>query len=142
MFLFRGDVPRKEFAATLPPALRAGFRLVGPRFLREYPFEEAYFKPLAAQFRDALAMPLILLGGINRLDTMTEGSQTASPSWRSGGPCARARPGGQAGPGESRESLCIHCNKCMPTIYRGTHCVLVPPADRPGLRILPAGSAR
>jgi hypothetical protein len=21
-------------------------------------------------------------------------------------------------------SLCIHCNKCMPTIYRGTHCVL------------------
>jgi hypothetical protein len=24
------------------------------------------------------------------------------------------------------ESLCVHCNKCMPTIYRGTHCVLVP----------------
>jgi 2,4-dienoyl-CoA reductase-like NADH-dependent reductase (Old Yellow Enzyme family) len=23
------------------------------------------------------------------------------------------------------ESLCIHCNKCMPTIYRGTRCVLV-----------------
>ena len=44
--------------------------------------------------------------------------------------------------GESRESLCIHCNKCMPTIYRGTHCVSVPPADRPGLRILPTGSAR
>lgn len=21
-------------------------------------------------------------------------------------------------------SLCVHCNKCMPTIYRGTHCVL------------------
>ena len=25
----------------------------------------------------------------------------------------------------SYESLCIHCNKCMPTIYRGTRCVLV-----------------
>ena len=24
------------------------------------------------------------------------------------------------------EALCIHCNKCMPTIYRGTRCVLVP----------------
>ena len=23
------------------------------------------------------------------------------------------------------ESLCIHCNKCMPTIYTGTRCVLV-----------------
>jgi len=28
--------------------------------------------------------------------------------------------------------LCIHCNKCMPTIYRGTHCVLVEPGKRPG----------
>jgi 2,4-dienoyl-CoA reductase-like NADH-dependent reductase (Old Yellow Enzyme family) len=24
-----------------------------------------------------------------------------------------------------RESLCVHCNKCMPTIYSGTRCVLV-----------------
>ena len=24
-----------------------------------------------------------------------------------------------------REGLCIHCNKCMPTIYTGTRCVLV-----------------
>jgi hypothetical protein len=31
----------------------------------------------------------------------------------------------QADPGT--RSLCIHCNKCMPTIYRGTHCVLAPP---------------
>jgi hypothetical protein len=34
--------------------------------------------------------------------------------------------------GEAGESLCVHCNKCMPTIYRGTHCVLVPPAERAG----------
>jgi hypothetical protein len=26
--------------------------------------------------------------------------------------------------GIATESLCVHCNKCMPTIYRGTHCVL------------------
>jgi 2,4-dienoyl-CoA reductase-like NADH-dependent reductase (Old Yellow Enzyme family) len=32
--------------------------------------------------------------------------------------------------GASTTSLCIHCNKCMPTIYSGTRCVLV--ADRPG----------
>jgi 2,4-dienoyl-CoA reductase-like NADH-dependent reductase (Old Yellow Enzyme family) len=31
--------------------------------------------------------------------------------------------------GTSAESLCIHCNKCMPTIYRGTRCVLVPADD-------------
>jgi 4,4'-dithiodibutanoate disulfide reductase len=25
----------------------------------------------------------------------------------------------------NREGLCIHCNKCMPTIYTGTRCVIV-----------------
>ena len=39
--------------------------------------------------------------------------------------------------GQAKESACIHCNKCMPTIYRGTHCVLVDPEDRPGYRLLP-----
>ena len=34
--------------------------------------------------------------------------------------------------GDAADSLCIHCNKCMPTIYRGTHCVLVEHDDRPG----------
>jgi 2,4-dienoyl-CoA reductase-like NADH-dependent reductase (Old Yellow Enzyme family) len=33
--------------------------------------------------------------------------------------------------GASNESLCIHCNKCMPTIYTGTRCILVHP-DPPG----------
>src|SRR5579863_3277770 len=143
MFLFRGDVPREEFAATLPPALRAGFRLVGGRFLREYPFEEGYFRPLARQFRAELSLPLILLGGITRLDTMIDALGEGFEFVALGRALLR-EPDlvAKLGRGESRESLCIHCNKCMPTIYRGTHCVLVPPAERPGLRILPSGSAR
>jgi 2,4-dienoyl-CoA reductase-like NADH-dependent reductase (Old Yellow Enzyme family) len=32
--------------------------------------------------------------------------------------------------GERRESLCVHCNKCMASIYRGTHCVLVAESER------------
>jgi 2,4-dienoyl-CoA reductase-like NADH-dependent reductase (Old Yellow Enzyme family) len=27
--------------------------------------------------------------------------------------------------GAATDGLCIHCNKCMPTIYSGTRCVLV-----------------
>jgi len=143
MFLFRGDVPRDEFAATLPPALRAGFRLVGGRFLREYPFEEAYFRPSAQQFLQALSIPLILLGGITRLDTMTQAISDGFAFVALGRALLR-EPDlvTKLGQDESHESLCIHCNKCMPTIYRGTHCVLVSPQDRPGLRILPSGSAR
>jgi 2,4-dienoyl-CoA reductase-like NADH-dependent reductase (Old Yellow Enzyme family) len=129
MYLFRGEAPRREFAATLPPALRLGFRLLGRRFLPEYPFEEAFFLPYARQFRSALTMPLILLGGITRRDTidraLSEGFAfvaMARALLREPDLVEKMRTG------TSEQSLCIHCNKCMPTIYRGTRCVLVPPS--------------
>jgi 2,4-dienoyl-CoA reductase-like NADH-dependent reductase (Old Yellow Enzyme family) len=132
MYLFRGEAPRREFAATLPPALRLGFRLVGRRFLPEYPFEEAFFLPYARQFRAALSMPLVLLGGIDRLDTveraLAEGFDfvaMARALLREPDLVNRMREG------TATDSLCIHCNKCMPTIYRGTRCVLVPTAFGP-----------
>jgi 2,4-dienoyl-CoA reductase-like NADH-dependent reductase (Old Yellow Enzyme family) len=126
MYLFRGEAPLKEFAATLPPAARLGFRFVGRRFLPEYPFEEAFFLPYARQFRDALAMPLILLGGISRLDTVERALDEgfafvamARALLREPDLVSRMEAG------TATDSLCIHCNKCMPTIYRGTRCVLV-----------------
>jgi 2,4-dienoyl-CoA reductase-like NADH-dependent reductase (Old Yellow Enzyme family) len=127
MFLFRGEAPIQEMAATFPAALRPGFKLLSGRFFREYPFEEAYFLPYARQFRAALSMPLILLGGIDRLATveraLDEGFtfvQMARALLRE--PDLVHRMQADAG----YESLCVHCNKCMPTIYRGTRCVLVP----------------
>jgi 2,4-dienoyl-CoA reductase-like NADH-dependent reductase (Old Yellow Enzyme family) len=123
MYLFRGEAPRREFAAAMPFPVNVGMRVLGRRFLRDYPFEEAYLLPYARRFRDALDMPLILLGGINRRETMqqamTEGFEYVA--------MARAllrepdlvkrmqRDGTEAG-------VCIHCNRCMPTIYSGTHC--------------------
>lgn len=140
MFLFRGDVPRAEFAATLPPLLRPAFRVAGKRLLREYPFEEAFLRPMARQFRAALGLPLILLGGITRLGTMTEAISEGFAFVALGRALLREPDlPGKLRRQESRESLCIHCNKCMPSIYRGTHCVLVPPADRPGLRLTRPG---
>jgi 2,4-dienoyl-CoA reductase-like NADH-dependent reductase (Old Yellow Enzyme family) len=140
MYLFRGDVPRKEFAATLPPALRPVFRLVGPRFMPEYPFEEAYFWQEASAFRSALSMPIVLLGGITRLDTI-EHALDAGFDFVAMGRALLREPDlvNRMRAGAARESACIHCNKCMPTIYRGTHCVLVEPADRPGLRLTASG---
>ena len=126
MFLFRGEAPIQEMAATFPAALRPGFKLLSRRFFREYPFEEAYFLPYARQFRAELTMPLILLGGIDRLATvehaLDEGFafvQMARALLRE--PDLVHRMQTDAG----YESLCVHCNKCMPTIYRGTRCVLV-----------------
>ena len=34
--------------------------------------------------------------------------------------------------GSQADALCVHCNKCMASIYAGTHCVLVPEGQRPG----------
>ncbi|HWD51887.1 MAG TPA: NADH:flavin oxidoreductase, partial [Acidimicrobiales bacterium] len=104
--------------------------VLGKRFMPEYPFEEAFFLPYARQFRDALDMPLILLGGINRLDTI----QRAVDDGFDFVAMARAllrEPDlvNKFKKGTASESLCIHCNKCMPTIYRGTRCVLVEPVE-------------
>ena len=126
MYLFRGEAPLEEFAPTLPPLTRLGFRLVGSRFLRAYPYEEAYFLPYARQFRAALRLPLILLGGITRLDTMQQAMAEgfdyvamARALLREPDLVDRIR--GEA----THQGLCIHCNRCMPTIYTGTRCVLV-----------------
>ena len=131
MYLFRGEAPRSEFGATLPPYLRLGFRVVGSRFLQEYPFEEAFFLPYARQFLDALDLPLILLGGINRLDTaeraISEGFAFVAMARALLREPDLVRRWEQ---GTDDEGLCIHCNKCMPTIYTGTRCVLVDEAGR------------
>ena len=97
MYLFRGDAPVSEFAAAMPMPVRLGMRLGGKRFLKEYPFEEAYFWEQAMRFREALSMPLMLLGGINRRDTM-ERAMAARLRLRRDGPGAapRARPGAPA----------------------------------------------
>jgi 2,4-dienoyl-CoA reductase-like NADH-dependent reductase (Old Yellow Enzyme family) len=133
MYLFRGEAPVEEMAAAFPQPLKTGFKLMGNRFLPSYPFEEAFFLPYARQFRQALEMPLILLGGINRLDTVVEALNEGFEFVALGRALLREPNLLQRWQkGDQAEGLCIHCNKCMPTIYTGTHCVLVPPDERPG----------
>ncbi|MBK1783113.1 NADH:flavin oxidoreductase [Prauserella cavernicola] len=138
MYLFTGDVPLREFAARFPAPLRWGIRLSGTRFLRSYPYREAYLLDRALQFRDAVDLPLILLGGITRLETMRlamrhgfEFVALARALLREPDLPARLRSDPAA------RSLCIHCNRCMPTIYGGTHCVLTIDASRAGIEVRP-----
>ena len=133
MYLFKGDAPIEEMAKAFPQPLRTGFKLMGSRFLPSYPFEEAYFLPFARQFRETLSMPIVLLGGINRIETvqraMADGFEFVAMGralLREPDLITRWQQGNRS------EGLCVHCNKCIPTIYRGTHCVLVAPSERPG----------
>ncbi|MGW5647717.1 NADH:flavin oxidoreductase [Saccharopolyspora sp. NPDC003752] len=125
MYLFKGDVPVREFAAALPQPQRFGVRMVGRALLKEYPYRDAYFIEDARQFRDVVKLPLVLLGGITDRPSMdlamSEGFQFVA--------MARAllrEPDliNRLQQKPSTRSLCIHCNKCMPTNFAGTRCVL------------------
>jgi 2,4-dienoyl-CoA reductase-like NADH-dependent reductase (Old Yellow Enzyme family) len=125
MFMFRGDAPRAEMAKVLPPVLRLGFKVFGRALFRDYPFEEAYFLPMARRFRAALSLPLILLGGVNTVATirqaMAEGFQFVAI-----GRALLRNPAlvNEMAAGTATAGNCIHCNKCMVSIYSGTRCVI------------------
>jgi 2,4-dienoyl-CoA reductase-like NADH-dependent reductase (Old Yellow Enzyme family) len=125
MFMFRGDPPRAELAAALPAVARLSFRLAGPVLLRRYPYQEAYLLPLARQFRATLTLPLILLGGISSLAAirlaMAEGFDFVAM-----GRALLREPDlvARLAAGEASAGSCIHCNKCIPSIFTGTRCVL------------------
>ncbi|HSA50790.1 MAG TPA: NADH:flavin oxidoreductase [Yinghuangia sp.] len=131
MYLFRGDAPVPEFAAAFPQPVQLGIRLMGKRFLIPYPYQEAYLLEYARQFRAELDMPLILLGGITNRTTM-DLAMAEGFDFVAMGRAILREPDlvNRIAADESRrsvKSLCIHCNKCMPTIYSRTRCVLVDP---------------
>ncbi len=126
MYLFKGDAPLEEFAAIMPQPIKLGVRAVGKRFLRSYPYRDAYLLEDARQIRAAVKLPMILLGGITDKPVMDlamrEGFEfvaMARALLREPDLVNRLRD--DAG----TPSLCIHCNKCMPTNFTGTRCVLV-----------------
>ena len=134
MYFFRGDVPVHEMAEIFPSRImKTGFKLTAKKFMPYYPFEEAYFLEQARLVREAITMPLILLGGINNLSTvqlaLDEGFDFVAIGralLREPDLVKRWEEGNEA------NGACIHCNKCMPSIYQGTHCWIVPEENRPG----------
>lgn len=128
MYLFRGDAPIKEFAATFPPITRLGIRAFGKRFIRSYPFEEAFLLETAKLFRERLTMPLILLGGITKRETI-EAALADGFDFVAMGRALLREPDliNRMQADAATPSLCIHCNRCMPSIYSRTRCVVIDP---------------
>jgi len=125
LYLFRGDAPVKEFAGAFKPPLRWGIRMTGKKFLREYPYREAYLMDQAKQFRAELEMPLILLGGITNRETM-DLAMAEGFDFVAMGRALLAEPDllNRIQNDGTVRSACTHCNKCMATIYSHTHCVV------------------
>jgi 2,4-dienoyl-CoA reductase-like NADH-dependent reductase (Old Yellow Enzyme family) len=131
MYLFRGDAPVKEMAARMPmPALlKVGIRASGHTFFKEYPWAPLYLLEHARKFREALDLPLILLGGITDLAAMEQAMSEGFEYVAMGRALLREpdlirRIAEARTAGGAVSSQCIHCNLCMSTIYTGTHCHL------------------
>jgi 2,4-dienoyl-CoA reductase-like NADH-dependent reductase (Old Yellow Enzyme family) len=132
MYLFKGDAPLEDFAAVFPQPMRTGVRLFGGRLIREYPYRDAYLLEDARQLRDAVSLPMVLVGGITSKAVMQQAMDhgfafvaMARALLREPDLVERIRrdPGAR--------SLCNHNNKCMPTNFTGTRCVLVPENGQP-----------
>ena len=129
MFLMRGETPIGELIRQERSRIRRlGLQIAGRRMMRAVPFEEAFFLPHALQVRAAVSLPLILLGGITRLDTIThalaEGFEfvaMARALLREPDLPARMHQG------VTDAAACIPCNRCVVEMERGgTRCVFVP----------------
>ena len=124
MYLFRGAVPRKEFARAMPQPVRTGLRIVGKGFLREYPYRDAYLLDKATQVRAAISLPMVLLGGVTHRNVIDE-AMAAGFDFVAMGRALLREPDliNRMVADPATRSLCSHCNLCMPTIYTGTTCV-------------------
>ena len=129
MYLFKGDAPVREFASVMREPVRTGVKLVGSRFLREYPYQDGYLLDDARQVRAAVDLPMVLLGGVTNRQVMDTAMQEGFQFVAMGRALLRepdlvnriaADPG--------TRSLCNHNNRCMVTIFTGSRCVLVPEA--------------
>ena len=140
MYLFRGDVPVKEFATVMPPALRPAVRLFGKKTMGVYPYHDLYMLDAARQFVPLMRnTKLILLGGITEREHLETGRAEGFDFFAMGRALLREpdRVNSMIAQPHSR-SRCNHNNKCMVTVFGRTHCVL-DPAQRYGA-VTPSGS--
>ena len=125
MYLFKGPAPLKEFAAQMRQPVKLGVQIAGRTKLHSYPYTDAYLLEDARRVRAAVSLPMVLLGGITSLAVMNQ-AMAAGFDFVAMGRALLREPDliNRMAGDPAVASQCIHCNKCMPTIYTGTRCVL------------------
>ncbi len=121
MYVMRGDVPFKEmYQGQTSLTKKAGLLLLGKVMVKAFPFSEAYFLSDARSVREAVKIPLMLVGGMRSVSTMTrvleEGFELI----------AMARPlilqpdlVNRMARGETSLSRCEPCNRCIAAMDKG-----------------------
>ena len=123
MYLFRGGTPIKEFVDVMQQPVKTVMRFAGRRFIKEYPYRDAYLLDDARRVRAEIGLPMILLGGITDRASMDLAMREGFEFVAMGRALLR-EPDlvNRIAADASTPSLCIHSNRCMPTNFAGTHC--------------------
>jgi 2,4-dienoyl-CoA reductase-like NADH-dependent reductase (Old Yellow Enzyme family) len=129
MYLFKGDAPVQEFAEAFPGPFGPVLKAFGPKLIRPYPYQDGYLLEDSLKVREAVKLPLILLGGITSKQVMDQAMAVGFQFVAMGRallmePDLIKRMQADA----AVTSKCVHCNRCMPTIYSEARCVLNVPA--------------
>ena len=126
-YVMRGERPIREMVRGEPKLWRkTGLFLFGRTMVKPFEFEEGYFLEDSRRIREAVELPLVVVGGIRRRAMMEavldEGFEFVS----------MARPlimepdlPNKMMRGEAEESQCEPCNKCIAVMDQGgIRCVL------------------
>jgi 2,4-dienoyl-CoA reductase-like NADH-dependent reductase (Old Yellow Enzyme family) len=135
IYVMRGDVPYRELRRDLPGlGHKLTALLFGRLLVRKVPFTEAYFLEDALHVRKETRIPLVLVGGLRRLEQM---EHVVGRGFEF---LAMARPFilepdlvRKFETGAAVEARCVPCNKCLASVARGSvRCVLSDPGDAAG----------
>ena len=121
-----GDVPTMEMVANQANWFtKLGLLLFGRMIVQEYPFERMYLLDGARQIADAVAVPVVYVGGALSLDDMNRAIQVGLQFVQVGRATVRDPDfAKKLESGEIVESDCDHCNRCIVTIDAGgVYCV-------------------
>src|SRR5690554_754902 len=115
----------RPMAATQKGIFKLGVKLFGKKMLGEYPYEDLYMLESARQFQPIVKnAQLILLGGINDYIHLQIAMENDFSFVALGRALLREPDLVNKLKDKSQiEGRCIHCNKCMFTVYTTTNCV-------------------
>lgn len=127
MYLFRGATDIDGMAQTQKGIFKLGVKLFGKKMLGVYPYEDMYMLESARQFKTIVKKAqLILLGGINDYSHMQKAMEEDF-SFIAMGRALLREPNivNKLKHNTKATGLCIHCNKCMFSVYSTTNCIFL-----------------
>jgi len=120
-YMMRGRIPLKEWLQGPRGLLeKVGLFLFGRFFVQTYPFEELFFLEDSQKVREAVSIPLVLIGGVCSIDNMKKAMEEGF-DFVQVGRALIMEPDlvRRMDRGDWQASKCDHCNRCVAEMEKG-----------------------